>query len=130
MGFQVIDPPSLPDTSQYGASHGVVADGRLQVSGQVGMDGDRQIVATDVAGQTRQAFDNLETILDATGCGLGDLTRATAYLIEPQKRFDEFHGVWMDRVESPYPCLTVVGVEELNVAGLLVEIEATAVLPD
>ena len=130
MGFQVIDPPSLPDTSQYGASHGVVADGRLQVSGQVGMDGYREIVAIDVAGQARQAFDNLETILDAADCGLGDLTSATAYMIEPQQRFEDFHDVWMDRVESPYPCLTVIGVEELNVEGLLVEIEGEAVLPD
>jgi 2-iminobutanoate/2-iminopropanoate deaminase len=115
--------------SEFRVSHGIVADGRLQVSGQVGMDSER-IVGDDVETQTRQGFDNLKTVLTAAGCTLDDGTSATAYIVGPQRRFEAFHSVWDERVTAPYPCLTVVGVAELNVEGLLVEIEAEAVVPD
>jgi 2-iminobutanoate/2-iminopropanoate deaminase len=124
MSYRSIDPDSAPDSSAYGYSHAVVADGTLYMSGQVGMDGDRNLAGEDVAAQTEQAFENVEAILAEIDRKLTDVVKLTAYIIDPQTRFASYNAVYRDRFDEPYPCHTVLGVEQLAGPEYLVEIEA------
>jgi enamine deaminase RidA (YjgF/YER057c/UK114 family) len=61
------------------------------VSGQVGLDGEGALAATDVASQARQAFDNETAILAACG---GDVVRkVTVYIVDPQSQYGDHHEV-------------------------------------
>lgn len=123
MARQVIDPDELPDSSKHAYSHAIVADETLWMSGQVGMDGNRNLAGDDIESQARQAFDNVRAILDAVDRGFDDVTKVTTHMVEPQSRFDAFFEVWTDVFAEPYPCHTVVGVDQLAGEEYLVELE-------
>jgi len=63
MARQYLEPDGLIDASSIGYSHGIVADGTLYMSGQVGWDESFELAGEDVTAQTRQAFENVETLL-------------------------------------------------------------------
>jgi len=124
---RVINPPSLPDPSVYSYSHAILEDdGRLHVSGQVGLDGEGALAAEDVESQARQAFDNIAAILEASGGDIGDVRKVTAYVVDPQSRYGDYHEVWLDTFYEPYPCHTVVGVDQLAADQYVIEIEVGA----
>lgn len=124
MERETVNPASLPDPSEYGYNHAIVADGTLYMSGQVGMDGNRNLVSEDIEGQTRQAFDNIETICHAVDRRLNDVVKVTAYIVDPHSRFTGYNESYQKRFENPYPCHTVLGVEQLATPEYLVEVEA------
>src|SRR5438309_11969115 len=65
-----LNPSALFPSQQYGFSQGVAAVGKitLYVSGQVGWNAAQQITdPTDLGAQTRQALENLETVVSAAG---------------------------------------------------------------
>ena len=102
----------------------------LFISGLVGVDADGKVVGEgDAARQTRQIFENMRKVLDAAGAGFGDMLKVTVFLknIDDRARINpvrqEFFG-------DARPASTLVGVRELPVPGMKVEIEAVAVLPD
>lgn len=124
MSRRSINPATTPDSSEHGYNHALVADGTLYMSGQVGMNGDRTLAGDDISSQTRQAFDNVEAILDEIDRTLGDVVKVTAYLVDPHSRFEGYNAVYQERFNGPYPCHTVLGVEQLAGPEYLVEIEA------
>lgn len=124
MSRQSINPESTPDSSSYSYNHAIVADGTLYMSGQVGMDGNRNLAGEDIASQARQAFDNVEAILAEVDRTLADVVKVTAHIVDPQSRFEGYHTVWEERFDEPYPCHTVLGVEQLAGEEYLVELEA------
>jgi 2-iminobutanoate/2-iminopropanoate deaminase len=126
MGRRIINPDSVPDSSEYGYNHAIVADGTLYMSGQVGMDGDRTLAGEDITAQTEQTFENVEAILTAVDRALNDAVKVTAYIVDPSSRFEEYNAVYREQFDEPYPCHTVLGVEQLAGPEYLVEIEAEA----
>jgi enamine deaminase RidA (YjgF/YER057c/UK114 family) len=102
----------------------------LIIGGQNGVDDKGQLVSKDLAGQTAKAVDNLIKVLETAGGTLEGLVRVGIYLkgdIDIQPGFEAWMQRWGQRPNPP----TVVA---MRVAGLatpdvLVEIEATAVLP-
>jgi reactive intermediate/imine deaminase len=130
MERRTINPESTPDSSEYGYSHAVVADGTFYISGQVGMDDDRELAGEDVASQTRQAFDNVEAILAEIDCEMSDVVKVTAYIVDPHSRFPAYNEVYQERFSEPYPCHTVLGVEQLAGPEYLVEIEVDVPVED
>ena len=64
-------------------SHGMTAPAGeiVVVAGQVGMNRSGELVGPgDVAAQTRQALDNVRAVLEAAGCGMGDVIRFQTFL--------------------------------------------------
>jgi reactive intermediate/imine deaminase len=105
----------------------VVASGDLVfASGQVAFDADGVLVPGDVEEQTRQVLDNLERCLAAAGCGLDDVVKVTAFLVDLAD-FEAFNRVYAERFAPPYPARSTVGVRLAD--GLLVEVEAVARRP-
>ena len=124
MAPKILNPPGLPDSSEYGYNHAIVADGTLYMSGQVGMDGDRTLASDGITGQAEQAFENVATICRAVDRTLNDVVKVTAYIVDPHSRFAEYNEVYMKQFDEPYPCHTVLGVEQLAGPEYVLEIEA------
>jgi enamine deaminase RidA (YjgF/YER057c/UK114 family) len=114
-----------------GFSHVSVAGGGRLVyfAGQVALDREFGIVGGDDLGeQTKAAMRNLETAMQEVGVGWDDVVRRTVYTLHPTDfatitaAIDEITG------GAEHPAQTIVGITGLAVAGLLVEIECTAVV--
>jgi 2-iminobutanoate/2-iminopropanoate deaminase len=106
----------------------IVETGRLLiVGGQNGADAEGNITG-DAVTQSKQALQNVLTVLEAAGAGPEDVARLGIYVAEGvdiNETYQEAGKVW-----GPHPTAIVV----LRVAGLgrpeaLVEIEAIAALP-
>lgn len=117
-------------------SHGMTAPvGELVVvAGQVGLDRAGKLVGPgDVAAQTKQAFENVKTVLSAAGCGLGDVIRLQTFLTHASdiERFMQARNEVFPRhfPGGVYPPNTLLIVSRLVKPDLLVEIEAMAVKP-
>ncbi|MFD1562670.1 RidA family protein [Haloarchaeobius amylolyticus] len=124
MARRQLDPDGLIDASSIGYSHGIVADGTLYMSGQVGWDESFELAGEDVTAQTRQAFENVETLLEDVDRSLADVTKVTAHVVDLHANRDAFFEVWNDVFsEPPFPCLTLLGPQQLAQDGLLVELE-------
>ena len=70
-----------PNNSTY--SQAVLLGGVVYVSGQLGVNpATGQLVTGGIAEQTRQAIDNIATILAAAGCGLDRVAKVTIFLTD------------------------------------------------
>src|SRR5262245_21885801 len=95
-------------------------------SGQVAFGPDGTLVAGGVEEQTGQVLDNVERCLAAVGGSMDDVVKVTAFLSDPGD-FDAYNRVYERRFAAPYPARSTVGARLAD--GLLVEIEAVALLP-
>ncbi len=111
---------------QYKYSQAVVANGRVDVSGQVGVTAE-MTVPTDLKEQVRLAFSNLKYTLEAAGSSLQHVTHLTMYFtnIQDSETVDE---VFTEFFPSNYPARTEVQVVRLIHPDLVLEIQANAIL--
>ena len=125
-------PPSVHRPNNDAYSHVVVVEGGrlLFVSGQVGLDPDFNLVGDDVYTQARQAFENLRAVLEAHGATPADIIKLTTFVVGEAHTHLPALGRARAEVldlEVP-PASTLVGVQSLAIEGLLVEVEAVAVI--
>lgn len=116
-----------------GYAHGVAASGtHLFVSGQVGWDERRRFAASDLPGQVRAALTNVVAIVTAAGGTAEDIARLTWFVVDKRdyvRRRVEIGEAYRSVMGRHYPAMSVVEVAGLVEDAALVEIEATAVLP-
>ena len=94
-------------------SQAVRAGQLLFVSGQVPLDpATGQIVAGDVAAQTRRVFDNLGAVLKAGGRSFADVVRTTVFLAD-MNDFAAVNEVYGTYFSEPYPARATVQVARL-----------------
>ncbi len=103
----------------------------IHVAGQVAFDMAGNVIGIgDLQAQTEKALDNLRLALTAAGAGIKDLIRMRYYVVNYDPACLEFLlpvvTAFFD--DAPAPASTLVGVSALFVDGLLIEIDATAVL--
>jgi len=116
-------------------SHGMAAPaGELVVvAGQVGARRASELAGPDVESQTKQAFANVRSVVEAAGCSMKDVIRLQTFLISA----DDIEGFMKARHEvfstyfpdGTYPPNTLLVVGRLVRPELRVEIEAMAVRP-
>ena len=128
-----VNPSSVFRSLDHGFSQGVIASGRrtLYISGQTAWNAEKQVVGgRDLEAQARQAFRNLQSIVEAAGGVLADVVTVRIYIVDykPEKAEavarafrDNFSGM-------ATPACTWIGVAALADPGFLIEVEATAVL--
>jgi 2-iminobutanoate/2-iminopropanoate deaminase len=121
--------PGIPvDEKRFGPaplSPAIVAGSLLFISGQVGMDPTTgKVVASDVAGQTRQTLANMKAILQGQGLAMDDLVKVNVFLTDVAD-FAAMNAVYREFFTEPYPARSTVGIRLANEA-LLVEIEGVA----
>ena len=107
-----------------------VEDGRtvIFISGQVSVSDDGQLAHEgDFAAQTRLVFQNLHTVLNQAGATLDHVVRLGVFLTD-MARMPQYGAIKAEFFKGPQPASTAVGVTSLAMPGLLIEVEATAVL--
>jgi enamine deaminase RidA (YjgF/YER057c/UK114 family) len=109
----------------------VVAGNIVFVRGQVGQDLDTadSVGHGDVALQAEQAMANIATLLGEAGARLADVCRITVYLTDIRHR-EAAYRVIGRHLRGVFPVSTGVVVSALARPEWLVEVEATAVIPD
>ena len=109
-------------------SQGLVAGDWIFLAGQGGFVPETgELVSDDVAGQTVQAFRNVEALLRAAGATLGDIVSCLAHLSD-LTQFAEFNASYDKQFPGPVkPVRTTVGAG--LVAGMRVEVTVIAHRP-
>jgi len=115
----------IADAYQSSPAVSVPDPGLIFVSGQVGDDEAGQPIA-DPEAQFVAAIKSLREILEAAGGTLADVVEMTTYFTSLAD-LPAFANV-KERffTTTPYPAWTAIGVNELALPGLRVEIKATA----
>jgi enamine deaminase RidA (YjgF/YER057c/UK114 family) len=131
MTKQFLNPPGLANPGGY--TNVVSAEGGklVFVAGQVAFDTSLQIVGRgDLRAQTRKTFENLKIALEAAGARFSDVVKLNVYVVDykpaDRQAIVEIRNLFVAR-ENP-PASTLIGVQALAADGLLVEVEAIAVV--
>jgi 2-iminobutanoate/2-iminopropanoate deaminase len=103
------------------------------VAGQVGLAAEGRVAGDDVGSQTKQALENVRTVVEAAGCTMRDVVRLQTFLTRSEDiggfmkaRGEVFPAYFPDKI---YPPNTLLVVSRLVRPELLVEIEAMAIRP-
>jgi enamine deaminase RidA (YjgF/YER057c/UK114 family) len=130
--MRVLQPEGWMRPSGY--SNGIAAQGRLVfVSGMIGCDGRGRLVATDLCGQVRQILLNITKVLAEAGAKPEHIVRMNWFVLSKREYIGErkrIGEVYRAILGAHYPAMTAVEVSCLVEDGALVEIEATAVVPE
>jgi 2-iminobutanoate/2-iminopropanoate deaminase len=108
-------------------SQAVHGAGQLFISGQLPVGPAGPMQGAEFEAQARQAIGNMLAILVAAGGAPQHLARVTAYIVGVEN-WPRFNAAYAAMLGEARPARTVVPVAELH-HGLLVEIDAIAVLP-
>src|SRR5512147_1704651 len=85
MAKQIINPAGMAPPSGY--SYAVKKSGTpVFISGQVGIDGAGKLAGADIEAQTEQAFQNLRTVVEASGGSMDDIVKLTIFVTDPAYR--------------------------------------------
>ena len=129
MEKQAINPWDWADKYMYSQAWKV--DGASSVvvfSGQAPLDADGELVGEgDFEAQARQVFQNLEIVLGQAGATFEDVIKLTAYVTD-MTRLGDYGRVRAEYLKGRRPAVTTVGVQSLAFPGMLIEVEALAVL--
>jgi enamine deaminase RidA (YjgF/YER057c/UK114 family) len=107
------------------------------VGGQLSLDESGAVVgAGDIEVQTRNVFENIGRVLADAGADWSDVVKLNTYYVfegdpaDAQEYWSRMTEVRMQFLADPGPCGTAVRVEGLMYNGLLIEVEAIAVVSD
>lgn len=135
MTTRLISPRGMLQQAPY--HHVAVSTGttHVHVAGQVGQRGNEPVAADDLAAQVAQALRNTAIGLAGADASFSDVVRLTFYVTRwtPDKIETFMAGVQAVAEDiglpTPMPPASLIGVEVLFEPDVLVEVEATAVLP-
>lgn len=129
--MQILQPPEWARPRGYAC--GVAAQGRLVfISGQIGWDEQGRFRSTDFVAQSRQALQNVLTVLAEADGRPEHIVRLTWYIVDKQEYMacnKDLGMAYRELMGKHYPTMTVVQVTALVEDLARVEIEATAVVP-
>lgn len=130
--MQVLLPPGWPRPKGY--ANGVTAKGRLVfVAGMVGWDANGVFHTDDLAGQVRQALQNIVDVLEEGDAKPEHIVRMTWYLTDKRAYMAAYPAIgkaFREIIGSFNAAMTAVEVSALIEDRAKVEIEVTAVVPD
>ena len=128
----ILQPPGWPRPNGY--ANGISASGRtIYTAGVIGWDEREMIVSHRLDLQFAQVLRNILTILGEGGAGPEHIVRMTVYItdrVQYLKLRDELAPIWKSIMGSHYPAMALIEVKSLVNSSALVEIEATAVVPE
>lgn len=130
--MQILLPPGWPRPRGY--ANGVSASGRtVFVAGMIGWDAQCQFQTDDMAGQVRQALQNIVEVLRAGDAKPEHIVRMTWYVTDKREyvaAYPEIGKAYRELIGSSFGAMTAVQVLALIEDRAKVEIEVTAVVPD
>jgi enamine deaminase RidA (YjgF/YER057c/UK114 family) len=130
--MKVLQPPGWPRPKGY--SNAVSARGRtIFTAGIIAWDEHEHLVSNTLAGQFAQVLRNIVAILAEDGAGPEHIVRLTCYVTDRDAYITslaEIGDAWKKIIGKRYPAMALVEVSRLVEPHALVEIEATAVVPE
>ena len=132
MSIETLQPPEWPRPKGY--ANGMSARGRMIfISGQVGWDDHGRFNSDSLTEQVKQALANIVRVLRQGRAGPQHLVRLTWYVLSREaylREVREIGAAYREVLGKHFPAMSVVEVSGLIEPRALVEIEATAVVPD
>lgn len=131
MAHRIIQPDGWAPAKGY-ANGVMTADGTLYIGGQIGWEADQVFRTHDFIGQMEQALRNIMAVLETAGGAAEHLVRLTWYVTDKAEylaRQSEIGQVYRRVLGRHFPAMTMVVVAGLIEDEALLEIEATAVIP-
>ena len=125
---KVISPPEFapaPGAAAPMFSPGILVDGTLYVSGQIGRDLKSQAIPADFESEVKTCLANIGLVLKAAGMTYRNVISVQVYLTD-MDLFQRMNAVYSSVFDAPRPTRTTVGVTRLAAAGAHVEITVTA----
>lgn len=130
--MKLLNPKELGPARGY--SNGIAASGMtVYIAGQIGWDAHQNLVSDKFIDQLRQALMNIVSVLEEAGATPENLVRMTWYVKdkrEYQNSQSEIGTVYREVIGRHFPAMSLFQVSDLLEEGALVEIEATAVIPE
>jgi 2-iminobutanoate/2-iminopropanoate deaminase len=126
----MVEPTHTPNAPPVAGAYSpaVRAGDWLVLAGQVGFDvSTGQLAAGGTAGEARQAFVNVTTVLADCGAGWADVAKVTIFLAD-MADFPSVNEVYGEFVEKNRPARTTVQVAALPI-GARIEVEVWAYKP-
>ena len=124
----VINPPGTE--AMYDAYHFAQATrvgDTIWVSGQVGIDAN-MVPGEDMEAQARLAFRSLQAVLAEAGATMADIVELMTFHLDLRSEMDAFAKVKDEFLPDRYPSWSAVGVTQLALPELRVEVRAVAVV--
>ncbi len=109
-------------------SAGVVAGPFVFVAQGPIAPGSGEIVGSTVAEQASQVLENIELVLREVGAGRDDVVKVTVYLADIDQ-YPAMNETYRNFFQTNFPSRIVIEAQRLPL-GLLVEMEAVALLPE
>lgn len=132
MSTEILQPSEWPPPKGY--ANGVAARGRMIfIAGQIGWDSDGQFTSDHLPDQVKQALRNIVRVLKEGQAEPRHLVRLTWYVLSREAYLREARDIgaaYREVLGKHFPAMSVVEVKGLVAQRALVEIEATAVVPD
>jgi len=129
--------PLLPDgwTPPTGYANGIeTRPGRLVfLAGQVGWNNEQSFASADLVPQFEQALKNILDVLAVAGGRAEHICRITAFCCDKPGYLAarrELGQVWRRLMGRHYPAMSMIFVADLLDSPAVIELEATAVIPD
>lgn len=107
-------------------SQAVKVGNMIWISGQVGVNASLEPLE-GITAQTRQAFQNLQRVLTKAGATMDDVVEITTFHLD-MREVAAFGLVKDEFMLSNYPAWAAVGVTQLFLPELRVEIRAVAII--
>ena len=130
--MNILQPPGWPRPKGY--SNGISASGRtIYTAGVIGWDEREMMVSHRLDLQFEQVLKNIVAILAEGGAKPEHVVRMTAYITDRAQYLrlrDELAPIWKSIMGNHYPAMALVEVAGLVNQSALVEVEATAVVPE
>lgn len=130
-GFRYLNPSSLSKPAGYTHVVEVPSGARtLYLSGQIALDAQGKLVgAGDFGRQAEQVFANIDAALKAAGASFANVVRIDMYVTD-MSQLTALRAARDKYIDTKHPpASTLVEVSRLAREGLLLEVEATAVVP-
>lgn len=96
----------------------------LYLSGQMGFREDGTLAGGGMAGQARQALENVRAVLESAGLGFADIFHVTVMLVD-MVEWPAFNEVYLEYFSEPLPTRSAFGANGLALGGV-VELECQA----
>ena len=95
----------------------------LFISGVAPLDAAGRLVGDDVVVQARQVFTNLAKVLQAAGAEFADVLKVTVFMTDVGDRA-KVNPIRQQHFGNARPASTLIGVKDLAILGMKIEIEA------
>ncbi len=110
----------------------LMPDGTLHIGGQIGWDKDKQFVDGGFVPQMEQALSNIAEIVRAAGGDVTDIGRLTWFVKDKEEyvaKQREVGQAYRRVFGKHFPAMSMLVIKDLIEDQALVEIEATAFIP-